>query len=147
MCLGGGGWDRVGRGETEEWWPGTGLNRRRRPFQGRALPLSYLASVQMGELQFPARIPAMPVEVGESTDSALQQLSDSISSSDWLAKPGNGLIDGPAWVQRGFSGGLENARRIGWRGTMVAVATATCPIHATFFCRMGRSHKSWLHQF
>ena len=29
-----------------EWWPGTGLNRRRRPFQGRALPLSYLASVQ-----------------------------------------------------------------------------------------------------
>ena len=28
------------------WWPGTGLNRRRRPFQGRALPLSYLASVQ-----------------------------------------------------------------------------------------------------
>src|SRR5579863_7944827 len=29
-----------------KWWPGTGLNRRRRPFQGRALPLSYLASVQ-----------------------------------------------------------------------------------------------------
>jgi hypothetical protein len=28
------------------WWPETGLNRRRRPFQGRALPLSYLASVQ-----------------------------------------------------------------------------------------------------
>jgi hypothetical protein len=27
----------------EEWWPETGLNRRRRPFQGRALPLSYLA--------------------------------------------------------------------------------------------------------
>jgi hypothetical protein len=26
------------------WWPGTGSNRRRRPFQGRALPLSYLAS-------------------------------------------------------------------------------------------------------
>src|SRR5271166_2735999 len=29
-----------------KWWPETGLNRRRRPFQGRALPLSYLASVQ-----------------------------------------------------------------------------------------------------
>ncbi len=28
-----------------KWWPETGLNRRRRPFQGRALPLSYLASV------------------------------------------------------------------------------------------------------
>jgi hypothetical protein len=27
----------------ERWWPGTGSNRRRRPFQGRALPLSYLA--------------------------------------------------------------------------------------------------------
>ncbi len=26
------------------WWPGTGSNRRRRPFQGRALPLSYLAA-------------------------------------------------------------------------------------------------------
>jgi hypothetical protein len=26
------------------WWPGTDLNRRRRPFQGRALPLSYLAN-------------------------------------------------------------------------------------------------------
>ena len=26
-----------------KWWPETGLNRRRRPFQGRALPLSYLA--------------------------------------------------------------------------------------------------------
>src|SRR6185369_12971116 len=25
------------------WWPETGSNRRRRPFQGRALPLSYLA--------------------------------------------------------------------------------------------------------
>ena len=36
-------WNVVGRGETREWWPGTGLNRRRRPFQGRALPLSYLA--------------------------------------------------------------------------------------------------------
>src|SRR5580658_8060385 len=32
--------------DLQEWWPGTGLNRRRRPFQGRALPLSYLASVQ-----------------------------------------------------------------------------------------------------
>ena len=29
---------------THEWWPGTGSNRRRRPFQGRALPLSYLAA-------------------------------------------------------------------------------------------------------
>jgi hypothetical protein len=29
------------------WWPETGSNRRRRPFQGRALPLSYLASVQL----------------------------------------------------------------------------------------------------
>ena len=28
---------------VKKWWPGTGSNRRRRPFQGRALPLSYLA--------------------------------------------------------------------------------------------------------
>ncbi len=27
-----------------KWWPETGSNRRRRPFQGRALPLSYLAN-------------------------------------------------------------------------------------------------------
>ncbi len=46
------------------WWPGTGLNRRRRPFQGRALPLSYLASVQTS-LQFPVRGPAgKPGQVG-----------------------------------------------------------------------------------
>jgi hypothetical protein len=31
-----------------KWWPGTGSNRRRRPFQGRALPLSYLASSRAG---------------------------------------------------------------------------------------------------
>ena len=30
------------------WWPETGSNRRRRPFQGRALPLSYLANSRMG---------------------------------------------------------------------------------------------------
>src|SRR5665213_260087 len=32
-----------------KWWPETGSNRRRRPFQGRALPLSYLALA----MQFP----------------------------------------------------------------------------------------------
>ena len=37
-------------GNFQEWWPETGLNRRRRPFQGRALPLSYLASVQTSEV-------------------------------------------------------------------------------------------------
>src|ERR1700733_4575593 len=31
-----------------KWWPETGSNRRRRPFQGRALPLSYLANSRMG---------------------------------------------------------------------------------------------------
>jgi hypothetical protein len=31
-----------------KWWPETGSNRRRRPFQGRALPLSYLA---LGQFQ------------------------------------------------------------------------------------------------
>ena len=35
-----------------KWWPETGLNRRRRPFQGRALPLSYLASVQTVRCNF-----------------------------------------------------------------------------------------------
>ena len=55
------------------WWPETGLNRRRRPFQGRALPLSYLASVQTFELQVPARIPASPEGMGESTNTALLQ--------------------------------------------------------------------------
>ena len=53
LCaLRGGIWNRVGRGETDEWWPETGLNRRRRPFQGRALPLSYLASVQTSRCNF-----------------------------------------------------------------------------------------------
>ena len=62
------------------WWPETGLNRRRRPFQGRALPLSYLASVQTFRLQFPARVPAKPERVGSSTNSALQQLCEYINS-------------------------------------------------------------------
>jgi hypothetical protein len=31
------------RKSFKKWWPETGSNRRRRPFQGRALPLSYLA--------------------------------------------------------------------------------------------------------
>src|ERR1039457_4452955 len=42
------------------WWPETGLNRRRRPFQGRALPLSYLASAKTSSCNFLARNPAMP---------------------------------------------------------------------------------------
>src|ERR1019366_8470727 len=29
-----------------KWWPGTGSNRRRQPFQGCALPLSYLAVLE-----------------------------------------------------------------------------------------------------
>ena len=37
------------------WWPGTELNRRRQPFQGCALPLSYLAtfahSLSAGDLR------------------------------------------------------------------------------------------------
>jgi hypothetical protein len=36
-------WVGMRQGKTEGWWPETGSNRRRRPFQGRALPLSYLA--------------------------------------------------------------------------------------------------------
>src|ERR1017187_357246 len=59
MCLGRVIWDHVGRGETKWWWPETGLNRRRRPFQGRALPLSYLASVQTS-------VACLRVESGET---------------------------------------------------------------------------------
>src|ERR1700728_2067719 len=40
-------WNVIGvlgwRKSLNKWWPETGSNRRRRPFQGRALPLSYLA--------------------------------------------------------------------------------------------------------
>ena len=62
------------------WWPGTGLNRRRRPFQGRALPLSYLASVADFKLQFPVRDAGGTGSEGGSTDSALQQLCQYINS-------------------------------------------------------------------
>src|ERR1700728_154803 len=45
-------WNVIGvlgwRKSLNEWWPETGSNRRRRPFQGRALPLSYLANSRMG---------------------------------------------------------------------------------------------------
>src|ERR1035437_9596782 len=55
------------------WWPETGLNRRRRPFQGRALPLSYLASVHtsVASLRVDSGVAG---EVGASTHSRLQQL-------------------------------------------------------------------------
>ena len=36
-------WEIHIQGFRSKWWPETGSNRRRRPFQGRALPLSYLA--------------------------------------------------------------------------------------------------------
>ena len=71
----------MGRGETDEWWPETGLNRRRRPFQGRALPLSYLASVQtINNVAFPRADSGETGEVGLSTYSVLQQLSEYINS-------------------------------------------------------------------
>src|SRR5208337_4469870 len=51
--------------DSKWWWPGTGLNRRRRPFQGRALPLSYLASVETyNYAPRRTRIRAMPAKVG-----------------------------------------------------------------------------------
>ncbi len=84
MCLGGRIWNRVERGETEEWWPGTGLNRRRRPFQGRALPLSYLASVQTS-LRVAiscADSDSSPARWDDPTSSALQQLDHSITTPD-----------------------------------------------------------------
>ena len=40
-------------GGLQKWWPGTGSNRRRRPFQGRALPLSYLALAYKASLGQP----------------------------------------------------------------------------------------------
>ncbi len=41
---------------TLEWWPGTESNRRRQPFQGCALPLSYLAVT--GEVSVYQRVSA-----------------------------------------------------------------------------------------
>src|ERR1019366_219862 len=92
----------MGRGETDKWWPETGLNRRRRPFQGRALPLSYLASVQTFRLQFPVRVPAKPERVGSSTNSALQQLCEYINSR----RKGQTPTHVP--IRRGSPGGGES---------------------------------------
>jgi hypothetical protein len=80
----------VGPGESGMWWPGTGLNRRRRPFQGRALPLSYLASVEtcscifLGGFRHSLRI--VPQKVGDSTCRAMQQLDPVYQSSISAAK-------------------------------------------------------------
>jgi hypothetical protein len=41
-------WYVVGRCETKQWWPETGLNRRRRPFQG-LLP-SFLSGLESAEM-------------------------------------------------------------------------------------------------
>ena len=64
----------------KEWWPETGLNRRRRPFQGRALPLSYLASVQTHCTLLRGVQPSAETEAG-STNNALQQLCQYINSN------------------------------------------------------------------
>jgi hypothetical protein len=64
----------------KEWWPETGLNRRRRPFQGRALPLSYLASVQTTRCNYVRGIRRCRKKVGWSTNSALQQPCQYINS-------------------------------------------------------------------
>ncbi len=64
----------LGEVRKKLWWPGTGLNRRRRPFQGRALPLSYLASVQTFSCISCAESGFAGDGVGGSTDSVLQRL-------------------------------------------------------------------------
>src|SRR6185437_1169560 len=57
-----------------EWWPGTGLNRRRRPFQGRALPLSYLAWSAEPSIATPCALSGdAGRKAGGSASSALQQ--------------------------------------------------------------------------
>jgi hypothetical protein len=61
------------------WWPGTGLNRRRRPFQGRALPLSYLASGKTFVAFSCAGFRRAPKR--KATNRALQQPCQYINSS------------------------------------------------------------------
>ena len=56
--------DAAGRVRTYKWWPETGLNRRRRPFQGRALPLSYLAP---GQTLISISTPGSPAKYGSET--------------------------------------------------------------------------------
>ena len=84
-----------------EWWPETGLNRRRRPFQGRALPLSYLASVQ-NRLHRPEGNPPNRSQAGRSTNRSLQQLGQYTKFG--RARPnrvGEGVISLPNHLRRG----------------------------------------------
>ena len=67
------GFSRIALSYWNWWWPGTGLNRRRRPFQGRALPLSYLASVQTLVATSCAETGAAGEYECGSTNSALKQ--------------------------------------------------------------------------
>ncbi len=99
------------------WWPETGLNRRRRPFQGRALPLSYLASVQTSWVRFCARNPASPEKMDESQETLRSKTtSDSIATPIPRAKPGwhaqgdpHECGDGRAGIRSGPTG--RNDRR------------------------------------
>ena len=58
-----------------EWWPETGSNRRRRPFQGRALPLSYLALALLfqpgGQVRPSVSFRKLPAWCGEEIGRAL----------------------------------------------------------------------------
>jgi hypothetical protein len=84
-----------------KWWPETGLNRRRRPFQGRALPLSYLASVQTSSCNFLRGFRRCRRRMGGSTNSALQQLCQYINSHlPRQTLPCAACLTGPPWAVR-----------------------------------------------
>jgi drug/metabolite transporter (DMT)-like permease len=73
----------VSLGNDLKWWPETGSNRRRRPFQGRALPLSYLASVPLQEITNWRGNHA--TDLGPGGDTALlQQLPEYIKTCRYL---------------------------------------------------------------
>jgi adenosine deaminase len=81
------------------WWPETGSNRRRRPFQGRALPLSYLALAffrerahQAAKIARRARASQLRLPVGEGiTDPSDDRAFENVDSqySNHLASSPN----------------------------------------------------------
>jgi hypothetical protein len=70
-----------------KWWPETGSNRRRRPFQGRALPLSYLASVQLHNCRVGLLRGVRPTGGNTALLQQLLQYSKSASSRQFPASP------------------------------------------------------------
>jgi hypothetical protein len=100
--------DRMAGKLLKGWWPGTDLNRRRRPFQGRALPLSYLANTisVTNDFLLPLQSPREKLNEarGNMSSRCWRSSSDDSSYSRPWRCPSRGKADRAQPLERGIPG-------------------------------------------